>query len=197
MSQSPQELPQGSGEAAPKKGKAKRIIILVALLLLIGGGGGGAYWFLTTNTDFSLASLFSGDDSEEEAVEGETEGQESTNNASSSESAGAAGTQVINTPTHLVTLPPLTINLADTGTSRYLRLGLDIEVSSKDAIAAIESQSAKIRDAIIILLSSKSYQSISTSEGKFQLKNEIASRINQILGTPRVVQIYFTDFVVQ
>ncbi len=194
MSQNQAELPPGGEEAPAKKsGKAKKFIILFALLLLIGGGGGGAYWFLTTNTDFTLASLFGGD--EEEATEGEAVGEEGDTATGSTTSS--SGTQLINTPTHLVTLPPLTINLADTGSSRYLRLGIDIEVSNKDAISVIESQSAKIRDAIIILLSSKTYQEISTSEGKFLLKNELASRINQILGSPRVVQIYFTDFVVQ
>ena len=29
------------------------------------------------------------------------------------------------------------------------------------------------------------------------LKNEVAARLNQILGTPRVIRIYFTEFVVQ
>ncbi len=192
MSQQKQEeLPEGS--APVKKSKIKRFVILFALLLLLGGGGFGAYWFISNNPEL-LESIFPSDDSEG----GEESGEGSEKNP---ENAGADGstpsTTIQTAPTHLVSLPPLTINLADTGVSRYLRVGIDIEVSNKDAIAIIENQSARIRDAIIILLSSKTYESLATTEGKFQLKNEIASRINQIIGTPRVLQIYFTDFVVQ
>ena len=35
------------------------------------------------------------------------------------------------------------------------------------------------------------------TEGKVLLKAEVASRLNQILGGPYVVRVYFTEFVVQ
>lgn len=94
-------------------------------------------------------------------------------------------------------LPTVTVNLADAAGDRYLKVGMEVEVSSPDAVRDIQAQSAKIRDAIIILLSSKTYAELSSTEGKMQLKNEVAARLNQILGTPRVVRVYFTDFVVQ
>ena len=96
-----------------------------------------------------------------------------------------------------VALPTVTVNLADAAGDRYLKVGMEVEVSSPDAVRDIQAQSAKIRDAIIILLSSKTYAELSSTEGKMQLKNEVAARLNQILGTPRVVRVYFTDFVVQ
>ncbi len=185
------ELPEGS-EPPKKKSKLKLIIILLALILLLGGGGLGAYWFLTANTDFSISSFFSSDEEESAEAEGEVSGEE---NASTGEEGASTG--VVTAPTQLISLPALTINLADTGTTRYLRIGIDIEVSNPDAVPLIESQTPKIRDAIIILLSGKTYAELSTADGKFQLKNEIASRINQIIGVPRVLQIYYTDFVVQ
>ena len=100
--------------------------------------------------------------------------QEATNDAADSAPATDIPRPVVNN----VALPTVTVN-------------------PPDAVRDIQAQSAKIRDAIIILLSSKTYAELSSTEGKMQLKNEVAARLNQILGTPRVVRVYFTDFVVQ
>ncbi len=97
---------------------------------------------------------------------------------------------------NIVTIPTVTINLADTDSIRYLKVGFDIEVSTEDAAKALEDQKARIRDSIIILLSSKTYAELSSTEGKLKVKNEISTRLNQILGVPRVVQIYFNEFVI-
>lgn len=74
---------------------------------------------------------------------------------------------------------------------------MEVEVSTPDAVRELDAQAPKVRDAIIILLSGKTYAELSTADGKMLLKNEVAARLNQILGTPRVVRIYFTEFVVQ
>ncbi len=191
------ELPEGS-TPVKKKSKLKFFVILLSLLLLLGGGGVGAYWFITQNPQL-LASIFPSGDGESAASGGGAEGANgdaaSTKDGEAS-GEGATGVTAVSA-TYSVNLPPLTINLADTGLTRYLRVGIDIEVSTQEAVTNIENQSAKIRDAIIILLSSKTYSNLASAEGKFQLKNEIAARINQILGMPRVIQVYFTDFVVQ
>ncbi len=192
MSQTPQVQDEDAADAPPKKSKAKSIVIILALLLLIGGGGFAAYWFLSQGDSSILDSLFSSEPKEKPEPQVMGSPTNETLTPTSKPAVASAGT-----PTHLVSLPVLTVNLADTGTSRYLRVGIDVEVSTEPASEEIKSQSAKIRDAVIILLSSKRYENISTAGGKFQLKNEIVARINQILGVPRVIQIYFTDFVVQ
>ncbi len=187
-------LPEGT--AQPKKSKLKKIVILISLLLLVGGLGGGAYWFISNDPTIldSLPFIGKGDETSEEGEQSEEEASE----ASSSENSGESGSTTVQTnPTTLVSLAPLTINLSDTGASKYLKVGIDIELNSAEAAKEIERQKARIRDAIIILLSSKSYSLLSTTTGKISVKNEIASRINQILQSPRVIQVYFTDFVVQ
>lgn len=109
-------------------------------------------------------------------------------------------TQVTDTPrtmTSIVSLPTVTVNLLDGDTLKYLKIGMDVELSTEAAKQEIEANSARIRDSIIILLSSKTYAELVTSEGKMQLKNEVTVRLNQILGIPRVVRVYFTEFVIQ
>ncbi len=184
-------LPEGT--AQPKKSKLKKIVILLSLVLLLGGLGGGAYWFIS-NDPAILDSILGSSD--EEGAQGE-EGADAKGEGEAEQDASQTTGKLKTTPTTLVSLAPLTVNLSDTGASKYLKIGIDIELTSADAAKEVERQKARIRDAIIILLSSKSYSTLSTTSGKIAAKNEIASRINQILQTPRVIQVYFTDFVVQ
>ncbi|MCE1253012.1 MAG: flagellar basal body-associated FliL family protein [Anaerolineae bacterium] len=54
-----------------------------------------------------------------------------------------------------------------------------------------------INDIIITVLSTKTYNQIYTSEGKEALRQEIMQAINSRLHEYKVIQVYFTDFVVQ
>ncbi len=183
------ELPPGEegAEVPQKKSKKKLIIILLIFLILVGGVGGGA-WFMLQDPNSIVSQMLNGGGEDGEAV---VEGEQSEGE----DTEGEGQTRL--PATFLTSIPPLTINLADPGTPRYLRLGIDVEATSQQAVNDIKNNNAKIRDAIIILLSSKKYDDLASADGKFTLKHEIISRMNQILGAPRIVQIYFTDFVVQ
>jgi flagellar protein FliL len=61
----------------------------------------------------------------------------------------------------------------------------------------VDKHQIQLRDSIILLLSSQGFEEISTVEGKLGLKQELLSRVNQILGQGAVSRIYFTEFVVQ
>jgi flagellar FliL protein len=47
------------------------------------------------------------------------------------------------------------------------------------------------------MLSSKTFQDISTFEGKLQLRAELLAMLNQHLSTGMIINIYFTEFIVQ
>ena len=61
----------------------------------------------------------------------------------------------------------------------------------------LEANKAKVRDALLLLLSSKTSQDLATLEGKILLRKEIVDRLNQALGQAKVARVYFTDFVIQ
>ena len=54
-----------------------------------------------------------------------------------------------------------------------------------------------IDDILTTTLSSKTFADISTVEGKQVLKEELMTSINELLGYQGVINIYFTEFVVQ
>jgi len=97
----------------------------------------------------------------------------------------------------LIELDDFTVNLADTGVSRFLRTKIKLEVRSDTSQKKVETNMAKISDLVITLLSSKKFSDIRTAQGKFSLKEELVHRINRLVGGKPVKKLYFTDFVSQ
>lgn len=211
------ELPKGATEATPpkKKSRFKLIMLLCSLLLLITALAGGGYWWLYLRPGAEgLAGLFSSSETKENSGASASAGAESakqtgskdesasghnapTGEAKTGSEAKAGGEARPRTAIKPVSLPSLTVNLADPSGTRYLKIGMDVEVNTPEAIQEIDNQAARVRDAIILLLSSKKIEDLATAEGKILLKTEVASRLNQILGAQRVVRIYFTEFVIR
>ena len=184
-------------EVPVKKSKLKLIIIILILLLLILGGAGAFWWFqFGSPVEVATPPTAAATTTDGEATDPATATAE-TANADKKDGTTPAEPAKPKTVINLVNIPTVTVNLADTNPIRYLKVGMDVEVNTASAITALNSQLAKIRDAVIIILSGKTYNELATTAGKLKIKNEIATRLNQILGAPRVIQIYFTDFVVQ
>ena len=204
-------LPAGDDQAAPKKkSRFKKILFLVSLLLFLGALGGGGFAAYKVFGLTFLDGVFSSSDEEAAA-----DGSGASGGAPAAEGGAASGGQAATaaseggaakpgaeprpkrTAIKPVSLPSLTVNLADPSGTRYLQIGMDVEVNTPEAVGEVESQTARVRDAIILLLSSKRMADLATPEGKILLKTEVAGRLNQILGAQRVVRIYFTEFVIR
>lgn len=99
--------------------------------------------------------------------------------------------------TTIYALDPFVLNLSDHG--RYLKVTIQLELSDRDLQDMVRERIPQLRDTIITLVSSKSLSSISSPEGKFQLKDEILFRSNQIMGMEKDAfkNLYFTEFVMQ
>ena len=195
-------LPEGQAEKPRKKSRLKRIVIILAILLMtLGGAGIGAYWwlFMRTPVDEVLAAAADAGAEAPQSAPGKTPAPAGSGASGQSPSPGARIERQSDLPRSgglVLPLPPVTVNLSDPGGRRYLKLGMEVEVNA-DVSAELKANSARIRDAVIMLLAGKSYGDISTPDGKVLLKAEIAARLNQILGAQRVVRVYLTDFVVE
>jgi flagellar FliL protein len=99
--------------------------------------------------------------------------------------------------TSIIALDPFVLNLADRG--RYLKVTIQLEVTDESLVEKVEAKTPQLRDTIITLVSSKSINSIASPEGKFQLKDEILFRANQVMGGEKEAfkNLFFTEFVMQ
>ena len=193
-------LPEGQAENPKKGSKAKRIVIILAILLItLSGAGIGGYWWFFIRTPSSASSA----PAEAASADAAGKGAAGQTGAGGSGGAGGAGDGRIERQGDLprssgqvLPLPPITVNISDPSGRRYLKLGMEVEVNA-DVAAALQANNPRIRDAIIMLLAGKTFNDISTPDGKVLLKAEVAARLNQILGAQRVIRVYFTDFVVE
>ncbi len=191
-------LPEGQAEKPKKKSKVKRLVIILTILLMTqAAAGGGVYWWLYMRTPGLESEDRPAPQYAENASSGteQASGPEQTSNSPSASARIERQSPMPRSTGLVLSLPPITVNLAEPGGRRYLKLGLEVEVNS-DIGNQLRENNARIRDAIIMLLAGKTYGDISSPDGKVLLKAEIAARINQILGSQRVVRVYFTDFVV-
>lgn len=170
--------------AAPAKGNKKILIIAIAAVVVLGAGA-GAFFFLK-GKPASHAT--------EEAPKAEAAAAEGAH-GSPAEAKGAHGEAKKGGASDLIALDPFIVNLQDNSGTRYLKLSLSLEVEGRQD--EVTSQTVRIRDSLIVLLSSKSYSDIGTVEGKYQMRDEIVARVNQFLTKSKVKSVYFSDMVIQ
>lgn len=189
-------------EEQPKKKKSGLIkyIILVVLLLVLGGGGYFAYLtFFAAKPPAAAPPADGAAPAEAPKAEAHAEAKPAEKKAEGghgeAKGGGGHGGGKDKAASNNVALPPFVVNLADPNARRYLKVVLEVEVTSNPEL--LEDNKAKIRDALLMLLSSKTSQDLSTLEGKILLRKEIVDRLNQAIGQPKVSRVYFTDFVIQ
>lgn len=98
----------------------------------------------------------------------------------------------------VVSLDTFIVNLADPGANRYLRVTMDLEVTGgKTPEEEVTRRTAQLRDAILMILPTKKFADIISTEGKSALREELLDALNALLTSSKVARIYFKEFVIQ
>jgi len=97
----------------------------------------------------------------------------------------------------LWSMDALIVNLADNNGERYLKLVMQMEVTSPEASKEMDIIKPKLRDSIVDLLSNKAYKDLADNIGKQRLRDEIMLRGNSMLMQGKITRVYFTEFVIQ
>lgn len=139
-------------QAPAAKGGKKKMLIIAMAAVVLLGGGGAGAWW------------FLGRGEHDEAAEA----------AKAEEKRKAARA--------FVTLEPFVVNLADTETDRYAQVGVVLEVEGKEANAKVSERMPAVRNDILLLISSKKAQDLTSRDGKESLAGEIAVAAGRQLG---------------
>ncbi len=167
--------------AAPAaKGLSMKLMIMIGVGALLLGLGG------------AFAVLKLGGQGQAPAV---AEAHGNTSSAGHGGDGAKAGGEK-SVPGAIFDLDPFIVNLADAET-RYLKLTVKLDLDRSESKDEIAARLPQVRDAILILLTSKDVASLRTTQGKFQLRDEIVNRVNSALPKNGVKTAYFTEFVVQ
>jgi flagellar protein FliL len=100
----------------------------------------------------------------------------------------------------LVTFDTFLVNLADEGGNRFLKANIQLVVESAERAKHIQETpvlASHLRSAMLELLTEQSAPKLVTAEGKEALKKSIKEHVAPILGGEKVVDVLFSEFVVQ
>jgi flagellar FliL protein len=106
------------------------------------------------------------------------------------------------TPPVFTRIEPFTVNLADDRYgSRLLYTGITLRVGNEQSKAIIEEHMPQVRSRLLILLSGKQANELTSTEGKEELAQAIISRLNVPLSENQppldLREVLFTEFIVQ
>jgi flagellar FliL protein len=162
MSSKPAKPAEAAPAPAPSGGKKKGLLIIVlAVLLLVALGGGAAWYFLGHKKADATADEGGGESGSHKADKKKKKGAEKP---------------------IFVTLESVTVNLSDPGAEHFMQIGIDLKVADAHVADDIKLHMPEIRNGLLLLLSSKKSQDVSTVDGKNQLRAEIREVVNKPLG---------------
>lgn len=156
-------------ETPAKAGSMKKTMVLGLLGVLLLGGGGGAAWFFMGGANDEKGKHAKVSNGEEHAEE----------------------------PGPVMELDPFLLNLADRNEIRFLKVSIKLELDRPEEKTDFQNKVPAIRDALLVLLSSKESQLLRTVNGKRRIREEIMTRVNGVMNKGKILNVFFTDFIIQ
>jgi len=97
----------------------------------------------------------------------------------------------------LVSLEEMVVSLNSGSRPRYLRTNITVEAADASAATVVEERIATFRDATIMALSHHAIEDFVSFEGKEAVKAEIKDAIKSLMDEGLILNVYYSDFVVQ
>jgi flagellar FliL protein len=179
---------EGAAKTPPPK-KTPILLIVAGAVLLLAVGGGGAYAWLKFKAPHN-AEAKPGEAPAADAAPAEKGEKVEKGEKPAGQAAGVAKMGPI------MDLDPFIVNLSDAD-PRFLKVTVKLELDGPGAKTELGDRLPQVRDAILVLLSSKDAQGLKPTAGKMQLRDEILQRVNSLLSAGQARNAYFTEFVVQ
>jgi flagellar FliL protein len=96
----------------------------------------------------------------------------------------------------VVALDPFVVNLDEPGTSRYLKISLEMELKH-GAEETIVKAKQLIRDAVLSYLSGLHVKDTLGAEAKDKIREDLLAKLTKLVGAEKIRRLFFSDFVVQ
>jgi flagellar FliL protein len=113
----------------------------------------------------------------------------------SKESEGPVNSELANL--FFYSMEPIIVNPADSNGERYLKAKISLETHDQEVQKEIEKRLPQIKNQINIVLSSKTILQMQTNESRERLRREIQNRVNGLLVSGQIYNVYFEEFVYQ
>lgn len=164
--------------SAPSGGSGQKPILLIALAIINMAVVGGVGFMLYKGKQKEAA-----EPKIEQVIKGEADAQ----HKEATEEKEVVG--------KVIPLETFIVNLAGSKGRKVAKVNMELELKGDKTSEEIEKRKAQVRDIIIIILSSKTYEEVSSREGKDNLRNEIKDTINSFLVSGKISNVFFTEFI--
>jgi flagellar protein FliL len=207
MSDAPAAAPEAAakdGEKAPaaaKGGKKKLLIIIAAAVLVLGGAGGGAFFFMNKGHADEEVTADADEGDEAEAAEHDAKDSKKAKSKSKKDKKGKKA-EVKAPALYVKYEPPFVVNFEAKGVMRFLQISMEVMTRDAPTSEVIKLHEPKIRNNMLMLLGSQTYDTLSSMEGKEGLRKQALETIAKVVEDEggegkKVEDIYFTSFVMQ
>lgn len=179
---------------AAKGGSKKLLIIIAAAVIALGAAGGGAWFFMNKgHSDEATADADEGEHDAKDAKKEKGKGKKDKKGKAAEPKAPAI---------YVEFQPPLVVNFDAKGVMRFLQVGMQVLTRDHDTSEMVKLHDPKIRNNMLLLLGSQTYDTISTMEGKEGLRKKALEIVTKIVDDEggegkNVEDLYFTSFVMQ
>lgn len=207
MSDAPAAAPEAAAKdgekaapAAAKGGSKKKLIIIIAAVVVALGAAGGAAWFFMGKghaDEEVTADADEGDATEEpDAKESKKEKGKSKKDKKGKKAEPKAPALYVKYE------PPFVVNFDAKGVMRFLQISMEVMTRDAPTSEVIKLHEPKIRNNMLMLLGSQTYETLSSMEGKEGLRKQALETIAKVVEEEggegkKVEDIYFTSFVMQ
>jgi flagellar FliL protein len=183
-------------EPAAKGGNKKLLIIIAAAVLVLGGAGGGAFFFMNKDHADEEVTADADEGEEADAKDAKKSKSKSKKDKKSKKSEPKAPALYVKYE------PPFVVNFEAKGVMRFLQISMEVMTRDAPTSEVIKLHEPKIRNNMLMLLGSQTYDTLSSMEGKEGLRKQALATIAKVVEDEggegkKVEDIYFTSFVMQ
>jgi len=218
MSENSESIEEGQTSGASPKNKKSKLLIVIVVLLALGAGAAGSYFYLqsaSAKTKTETSKKASDEDEDEDEPDDEAsdesdevkekeskeskDGQESKDGKESTRKSSLSKLMLPKDKDvkQVIEIQPFILNLADKEDNRFLRLSLSLGIGEEGGEKPDEVFLARIRNAILAVLMTKTSAEILTPEGKATLRKEILQAARKVTEEPHIIAVYITELIVQ
>ena len=171
--------PKDAGQDSKGGGGGKPIILYILIVLNMAFMGGVGFMIHAgKKKDEAQPTL-------DKVIQGEADAQKEDKEAAEDEDFVGK----------MIPMETFLVNLSGNRGSKLLKLNMEFEIEGEKVADEIDKRKPQIRDIVIILLSSKTYAQLSSTEGKEFLRDEVRDTVNSFLIKGKIKRVHFTEFI--
>jgi flagellar protein FliL len=219
MSESTDENSQGADAKGKRGGSGNKLLMIMALANFLGIFAVGGYLAYDKLIAGHAAAQADKKDGHGEQAEGHGEEAKAEGHAAEGAEGGhgekaegghgekkAEGGHGAETDEHLnppdgpgpiLALEPIVTNLGEPDTDRYLKVTVQLRITSESARGEVEASLVPIRSQILMYFSSLNVADLTGPEKRRLMQSQVRRIANEAMPTSRIRFVYFTELVIQ